>query len=376
MPPEQLTFALLMRYPTYYLKKFVQYTLGHLPDTSERAKIDPLTMQYWKRYTGGKTKPDKTLAKKMHHKFLPALQGRLVNFGADFGISHNQWPVVFRCKDGTVVSMVFKFAVHVWIAYCSKMKGHPSPTSNAAQKVLLYLVSEQEMLCKTWRNRLYYYSSGSIMQTLQVDFNTWMTTQGVEKAQKAIRKVCLRCLLVPSPDFFLTHLACLQVLNTDGLYGLVGAAIFEVIQRKPQPFPQGCSSKAAYTKISPWKRAMIYVFLARFLCKKKAQQRWMNYSETDYQFNVRVFRRYLLVDADILRHTQPFLDLPATAADTLQGVKKRKRKRSGLTTASESEAIKMRYRVDSSSSGTETADGSASDKDDNESYSTDTDDSK
>ena len=101
----------------------------------------------------------------------------------------------------------------------------------------------------------------------------------------------------------------------------------------------------------------------------------MNYSETDYQFNVRVFRRYLLVDADILQHTQPFLDLPATAADTLQGVKKRKRKRSGLTTASESEAIKMRYRVDSSSSGTESADGSASDKDDNESY-TDTDDSK
>ena len=98
----------------------------------------------------------------------------------------------------------------------------------------------------------------------------------------------------------------------------------------------------------------------------------MNYSESDYQFNVRVFRRYLLVDADILQDTQPFLDLPATAAEALQDVKKRKRKRSGLTTASESEAIKMRYRVASSSSGSESAEGSADDADDNESY-TDTD---
>ena len=217
--PEQLTFTLLMRYPTYYLEKFVQYTLAHLPDTSERAKIDPLTMQYWKRYTGGKTKPDKTLAKKMHHKFLPALQGRLVNFGADFGIGHNQWPVVFKMKDGTVVSMVFKFAVHVWIAYCSKMKGHPAPTSNAAQKVLLYLVSEQEMLCKTWRNRLYYYSSGTIMQTLTVDFNTWITRQGVDTAMKAIRKVCLRCSLLHPTSSCLILLLVSRSLTLTGCTG-------------------------------------------------------------------------------------------------------------------------------------------------------------
>ena len=134
-------------------------------------------------------KPEKREAK-LHHKLLIGLQGRLVNEATDKTIALNEWPVMFTDASGSPTNLIPRFTVHLWTFYCSKMKGYPGPTSKAAQKILLYLSVNPVLVSKTWRNRLYYYSSGSILGSLNVDFRSWFVLEGSQdKAFHDIRKV-------------------------------------------------------------------------------------------------------------------------------------------------------------------------------------------
>ena len=169
-----------------------------------------------------------------------------------------------------------------------------------------------------------------------MDFNKWLTETGPEVGFKCLRKV----------------------EDANGLFALIGAAIFEIISRKPNPFPMACLSKEMYTLVRAYKRAMIYLFLCRFLHNKTAQKQWMKYTEAEYKFNVRVFRRYMRVDDQILQVTKPFLDLPPTIPpEQLKKRKKRKRKRRGdhVTSPSASEPSKVRYTVQDDSDTEEEA---------------------
>ena len=148
----------------------------------------------------------------------------------------------------------------------------------------------------------------------------------------------------------------LQVADVNGLHAMIGAAIFEMIQRKPQPFKDATLTKQAYLEVPAWKRAMIYVFLVRFLLKKKHQQRWMSYNASDYKLNVRSFRRYMLQDAVIIGKTPAFLKLPVNEAAMTEEARKdaakrkKKRKPSQMTSNTESEVVmNLDYNVESSS---------------------------
>ena len=140
----------------------------------------------------------------------------------------------------------------------------------------------------------------------------------------------------------------MQLKDSNGLHALVGDAIFEMMDRKKVIFPKATLSQKSFLSIAPWRRAMIFVFLSRFLCNKKGQQRWRNYSMEDYKFNIRAFRRYMLKDTEILDKTQRFLDLPP---DLPQDGKEKKRPLP--TSDSMTEAARMKFTVDDSSSDEE-----------------------
>ena len=158
------------------------------------------------------------------------------------------------------------------------------------------------------------------------------------------------CLLKPqiSVLFNLLYVLSLQLKDANGLHALVGDAIFEMMDRKKVIFPKATLSQKSFLSIAPWRRAMIFVFLSRFLCNKKGQQRWRNYSMEDYKFNIRAFRRYMLKDTEILDKTQRFLDLPP---DLPQDGKEKKRPLP--TSDSMTEAARMKFTVDDSSSDEE-----------------------
>ena len=201
MPPQDLTFKQVIAYPKKYLSGFVKYWKHNLPDMSEREIISPSKMQYWKRSAkkGKKSKDELRAMGRAPHKLLPALQGKWVNYAMDKAMENNQWAVCFRDKNGAVVNMCFEFGVIFWCAYGSRMKGNPEPDSKAAQRVLLYLCTEQESLSRVWRNRLYYYSSGTIYTSLNVDFSAWFAQTGHQEACSALRKVRVIFIRVSPP---------------------------------------------------------------------------------------------------------------------------------------------------------------------------------
>ena len=51
----------------------------------------------------------------------------------------------------------------------------PTEASNKAlQKVLKYLLTNVSMVVKTWRGRLYHFSSATIFKTVEIDLNKWL----------------------------------------------------------------------------------------------------------------------------------------------------------------------------------------------------------
>ena len=138
-------------------------------------------------------------------------------------------------------------------------------------------------------------------------------------------------------------------MNSNGLHQLLADAIFEIIDRKSVVFPKATSSKTDYLDIPPWRRATIFVFLARFLCNKKGQQRWRAYSLSDYKFNVRCFRRYMAKDADILRLGRQFLRLSP------QRQNKKRNRITVATSDSTPDMARLRFAVKDNSSTEEEA---------------------
>ena len=58
----------------------------------------------------------------------------------------------------------------------SLMKVQPLAHNNVTQKLLKYILINQTLIVKTWRNRIYYYSSGSTFDKITTELKDWMHT--------------------------------------------------------------------------------------------------------------------------------------------------------------------------------------------------------
>ena len=106
--------------------------------------------------------------------FYARIQHRYTNKSIDFAISHNEWPVRFLVR-GEKTELVTRFTLFFWIRYISLMKTQPLPQSAIAQKVLKYALVHPELVVKTWRNRIYYYSSGTTFEAISTELILWMS---------------------------------------------------------------------------------------------------------------------------------------------------------------------------------------------------------
>ena len=78
-------------------------------------------------------------------------------------------------------------------------------------------------------------------------------------------------------------------------------------------FPNALLSKEDFWACDSYKRAMVFVFMARYLFAMDGQKQWKDFSMRDYKFNVRLFRRFLQCETDIFSMSSEFLDLPEKA---------------------------------------------------------------
>ena len=106
-------------------------------------------------------------------------------------------------------------------------------------------------------------------------------------------------------------------------------------------FSNAMLSKQDFWNVDSYKRAMVFVFMARYLFGMDGQKQWKAFSMRDYKFNVRLFRRWLECETDIFSMTSQYLDLPEKANPRKRRQIGRGRRKAGvrqLSSASASES--------------------------------------
>ena len=101
------------------------------------------------------------------------------------------------------------------------------------------------LLCNTWRGRLYYYSSGTTFAEVCNDLEYF-----VENEPNGLRIL-------------------LKLRDVGMLRELVGDAILAFITAKPAFFKDAMISKHHFWLVPAWKRALLWVFMCRYVCGKK-----------------------------------------------------------------------------------------------------------
>ena len=123
--------------------------------------------------------------------------------------------------------------------------GRPSLGCNAAQLVLKYVLAHKKSLVSTWRSRIYYYSSATTFADVCGDIENFIDEN--PKGKRIIHRL---------KDVGLCH-------------ELVGDAIVAFIRRKPTFYKDAMLSKRHFWTVPVWKRAMTFVFMARFVTGKQ-----------------------------------------------------------------------------------------------------------
>lgn len=154
--------------PKRYLSGYVQYWMENLPDMTDKIKFSVDDLQFWMKVAGKVTKGP--------HKQLTAMCGKWVHNGVDFAISECFHCIKFM-KRGEEHDLTVQFILVVHLVYVSQMHGRPSITSNAAQKVLKYMMSNVPLVVKAWRQRLYHYASATIFNECTADLKEWIFTE-------------------------------------------------------------------------------------------------------------------------------------------------------------------------------------------------------
>ena len=78
-------------------------------------------------------------------------------------------------QSGEKTELVTKFSLYFWVKYLSQIKPEPLAKSAIAQKLLKYVLVHPKLVVKSWRNRLYFYSSGTTFDKISVETVLWMT---------------------------------------------------------------------------------------------------------------------------------------------------------------------------------------------------------
>ena len=116
------------------------------------------------------------------------------------------------------------------------------------------------------------------------------------------------------------------------LYEQVGEVMIDFMRERPTTFPDVMVSKEDFWRVHQWKRALLFVFLTRFVYKmdgqvswlllarvsphtcvhKHTQKQWRNFSLRDYKFCTRMFYLFKQVDKKVFENTPTYAQLPAT----------------------------------------------------------------
>ena len=159
---------------------------------------------------------------KKPHRLLPGVCAKWLNLGIDFAIQNNMWPVKMQVQEDDKpleVDLTDKFILVVWVYYTANMVTRPALTSNACQKVLSYFLTNTQEIVKTWRHRMYSYSSGTIMMDVKEPIVNWLETDDSGKKEQALRRLNnstnelypLVSLFQPVYSFLLFFLVCTLV---------------------------------------------------------------------------------------------------------------------------------------------------------------------
>ena len=137
-------------------------------------------------------------------------------------------------------------------------------------------------------------------------------------------------------------LLVMQLQDVDDVYETVGDAMLGFIGHRlaKRVFPNAMLSKEDFWSYLPWMRAMVFVFLSRYVHKKQGQGKWSRFPLAEYKFNKRTFAKYMANDRAIIEASSMYHDLPDKPRDPSQrkggrGQHKSKRRRNSLSAAGE-----------------------------------------
>ena len=245
---------------------------------------------------------------------LLGLCAKHLNKAIDFAIANNKLCVKFKDRRDKLHNMVHAFAITVWVCYCKSMVTSPALTSKACQKVLHYLLQKPSNLVTAWRKRLYFYGSGTILIHAASELLGWIDEQ------PDVRREYVR-----------------KLLDKEGFFNRLGNAIVTFVEAKRQPFPWAMKSKRHFMEYDNWKRAMIFVFMSRYLLGWTMNKKWFQWTDVQYKRSVRSFKRYLTHDHTIITTCDRYIhDIPDVSTVTSPETRK-KRKRGFCSTTNESE---------------------------------------
>ena len=77
------------------------------------------------------------------------------------------------------------------------------------------------------------------------------------------------------------------------------------MRKSKSVFPNELLSKHDFVQTNPWKRCMVFVFMARWVYGKDGQKQWRLFDMTDLKFNMRAFEMWKRMETVV----REFLDM-------------------------------------------------------------------
>ena len=299
----QMEPRVVLRKGRLIILKFVDHHVDNLPDISERPVIPLKATRFWMMDDKGVIDPNKRHRKP--HSRLPGMSGQATNKAIDFAISLNGWPVTFKDDDDVTINLVDRCIIMVWLSYIGQLKGHPMAESNSCQLILKYMLLNRDALVKAYHDRMYYYSSGTKFIVESVQLFEWI------KKMDRKRDVYAEDHDDMSNAPMSAKKALSRLVDVDGLYAILGDAVIDFIREKPQPFGvRALKSKEDFWNVPVFKRALFFVFFARYALNYKSMRNWQKFLQQDYKFNSRCFKRWCDSDDAIMEASPQYQNMP------------------------------------------------------------------
>ena len=138
-----------------------------------------------------------------------------------------------------------------------------------------------------------------------------------------------------------------RVLDVNGLYKILGDCIIDFMVSKPQPFlSNALASQEHFWRVPTYKRAMVFVFLVRYVLGYPSQSQWKKFSIADLKLNTRTFKRWKQKELEIMEQSDKLKALTEFAPEPIS---RKKRKLSSFSDVSSASPVKRVFVVDSDS---------------------------